>query len=56
MPFELLYVRDSYKIIHMKKLDRNLEATLEYVANVLRASLLRGELLRNALQKMGWPA
>ena len=53
MKFELLYTRDFD--IRKKKLDRNLEATLEYVYQVLRASLLRGELLRNALQKMGWP-
>jgi hypothetical protein len=54
MPFELIYFRGSDKIIRKKRLDRDLEATLQYVADVLRGSLLRGELLRQALQEMGW--
>jgi hypothetical protein len=54
MPFELIHFRDSDKIIRKKKLDRDLKATLEYVYDALQGSLCRGELLRQALDEMGW--
>lgn len=47
MPFELIYARK-------RKVDRELEAALEYFGYLLRSSLLRGESLRQALLKMGW--
>jgi len=54
MPFEMIYFRDSDKIIRKKKLDRDVKATLEYVYDALQGSLYRGELLRQSLQEMGW--
>jgi hypothetical protein len=54
MPFELIHFRDSDKIIRKKKLDRDVKATLEYVYDALQGSLYRGELLRQALDEMGW--
>ena len=54
MPFEIVHFRDSDKIIRKKKLDRDVKATLEYVHDALQGSLYRGELLRQALDEMGW--
>jgi len=54
MPFEIVHFRDSDKIIRRKKLDRDVKATLEYVYDALQGSLYRGELLRQALDEMGW--
>jgi hypothetical protein len=54
MSFELIHFRDSNKIIRKKKLDRDIKATLEYVYDALQGSLYRGELLRQALDEMGW--
>jgi hypothetical protein len=54
MPFEMIHFRDSDKIIRKKKLDRDVKATFEYVHDALQGSLYRGELLRQALDEMGW--
>jgi hypothetical protein len=54
MPFEMIHFRDSDKIIRKKKLDRDVKATLDYVYDALQGSLYRGELLRQALDEMGW--
>ena len=54
MPFELVHFRDSDKIIRKKKLDRDVKVTLNYVADVLAGTIQRGELLRQALDEMGW--
>jgi hypothetical protein len=56
MSFEMIHFRDSDKIIRKKKLDRDVKATLEYVYDALQGSLYRGELLRQALDEMGWRA
>jgi hypothetical protein len=56
MPFEMIHFRDSDKIIRKKRLDRDVKATLEYVYDALQGSLYRGELLRQALDEMGWRA
>ena len=54
MPFEMIHFRDSDKIIRKKKLDRDVKATLEYVYDALQGTIQRGELLRQALDEMGW--
>jgi hypothetical protein len=54
MPFEIVHFRGSDKIIRKKKLERDVKATLEYVHDALQGSLYRGELLRQALDEMGW--
>lgn len=54
MPFEMIHFRESEKIIRKKRLDRDVKATLEYVYDALQGSLYRGELLRQALDEMGW--
>jgi len=56
MPFELIHFRDSDKIIRKKKLDRDVKATLNYLSDVLTGTAYRGELLRQALDEMGWRA
>ena len=54
MPFELIHFRDSEKIIRKKKLDRDVKVTLNYISDVLTGTIYRGELLRQALDEMGW--
>ena len=54
MPFEMIHFRDSDKIIRKKKLDRDVKVTLNYLSDVLQGTIQRGELLRQALDEMGW--
>ncbi|MBM4305121.1 MAG: hypothetical protein FJ123_00140 [Deltaproteobacteria bacterium] len=54
MPFELIHFRDADKILKSKKLEKDLQATLEYVSDCLYGTLHRGELLRQALEEMEW--
>ena len=54
MPFEIFHVRDSDKIIKEKGLQKDLQVTLENVDISLQGSLYRRELLRLALEEMGW--
>jgi hypothetical protein len=54
MPFEIFHVRGSDKILKDKNLDKDVQATLQYVDDALYGSLYRGELLRLALDDMGW--
>jgi hypothetical protein len=54
MPFEMIHFRDSDKIIRKKKLDRDVKVTLNYLSDVLTGTAYRGELLRQALDEMGW--
>ena len=54
MPFEMIHFRESDKIIRQKRLDRDVKITLNYLSDVLQGTLQRGELLRQALDEMGW--
>jgi hypothetical protein len=54
MPFEIFHVRESDKILKKKNLEKDVQATLEYVDTALYGSLYRRELLRQALDEMGW--
>ena len=54
MPFEIFHVRESDKILKEKNLEKDVQATLEYVDTALYGSLYRRELLRQALDEMGW--
>jgi len=54
MPFELLHFRGSEKILKQKRLEKDLQATLEYVDDALYGSIYRRELLRQALDEMDW--
>jgi hypothetical protein len=54
MPIEMIHFRDSDKIIRKKKLDRDVKVTLNYLNDVLQGTIQRGELLRQALDEMGW--
>jgi hypothetical protein len=52
--FELIHFRDSDKIFEQKAMIADVAMTMEYIFNVLRGSLYRGELLRIALEDMDW--
>ena len=54
MPFELLNFRDSEKILKSKKMEKDIQATLEYLDEALYGSLHRRELLSQALDEMEW--
>jgi hypothetical protein len=54
MPFEIFHVRESDKILKEKNLEKDVQATLEYVDTALYGSLYRRELLRQALDEMNW--
>lgn len=54
MPFEILHFRGSQKILKDKNMERDVQVTLEYLEEALYGSLHRRELLRQALEEMGW--
>jgi hypothetical protein len=54
MPFELMHFREAEKILKSKKMEKDVQATLEYVNDCLYGSFHRGELLRQALEEMEW--
>ena len=54
MSFELLYFRDSDKILRKKKMGNMVLSTLRYLDDCLQGTLYRGELLRQALSDMDW--
>ena len=52
--FEILHFREADKILKQKRMVKDVNATMEYVHDSLEGSLYRGELLRSALDDMGW--
>ena len=52
--FEILHFRESDKIIKDKNMENDIQVTLEYVYDALYGAFYRGELLRLALEEMGW--
>jgi len=54
MLYEMLHFRDSEKILIKKNLLDDVQVTMEFIYNSLEGSLYRGELLRSALDDMGW--
>jgi hypothetical protein len=54
MDFQLIHFRDSDKIFETKAMISDVAMTMEYVFSALKGSLYRGELLRLALEEMGW--
>ena len=54
MSFELLYFRDSDKILRKKKMGNMVLSTMRYLDDCLQGTLYRGELLRQALSDMDW--
>jgi hypothetical protein len=54
MPFEIVYFRGADKILKRKQMLKDVKETLEYVYDALQGTIQRGELLRQALDEMGW--
>jgi hypothetical protein len=52
--FQLLHFRDSDEIFKSKAMISDVAMTMEHVFNTLQGSLYRGELVRLALDDMGW--
>jgi hypothetical protein len=51
---EILHFRDSDKIFKEKNMMKDVQTTLEYLADVLTGVQFKGELFRQALDDMGW--
>ena len=54
MAYEILHFRGSDKILKEKKMNKDIHSTFEYVTDVLNGTVHKGELLRQALDDMGW--
>ena len=54
MSFEIIHFRGADKIIEKKSMISDVAMTMEYIYDSLDGSLYRGELLRSALDDMGW--
>ena len=54
MPFQIFHFRESDRVLQEKHMDRDFQATMEYLDDVLYGSLYRRELMRDALDEMGW--
>ena len=54
MPFELIHFRGSDDILKDKGMKKDVQNTLEYLDSVLYGAIHRRELLREALDEMGW--
>ena len=54
MNFEIIHFRGAEKILEKKSMTSDVAMTMEYIYDSLEGSLYRGELLRIALDDMGW--
>ena len=54
MHFEIVHFRDADKILKSKRMEKDVQATLEYIGDALYGTLHRGELLKQALDEMEW--
>jgi lipoprotein NlpI len=54
MPFELVYFHKVEEVLRKKDLVKDVQATMEYLDEVLYGSVHKGELMRQALEEMGW--
>ena len=54
MSFEILHFRSAEEILKKKGLLKDVQATMEYLDEVLYGTLHRRELMRQALAEMGW--
>ena len=52
--FEILHFRGSYEILKGKGLLKDVQATMQYIDDVLTGALYKRELLRMALDEMDW--
>jgi hypothetical protein len=52
--FEILHFRGSEEILKEKNLLNDIQATMQYVDDVLTGALYKRELLRMALEEMDW--
>ena len=52
--FEILHFRGSEEILKEKNLLNDVQATMQYVDDVLAGALYKRELLRMALEEMDW--
>lgn len=54
MSYEILHFRGSGEIIEAKNMENDIQLTLEYIDDVLYGTVHKRELLRQALEEMGW--
>ena len=54
MSFEILHFNGADKVLKKKKMEKDVQSTLEYIDDALYGTLQRGVLLRQALTEMDW--
>ena len=54
MSFEIVHFRDADKILTNKKMLKDVTTTMQYVDDVLFGAHFKRELLRHAMDEMGW--
>lgn len=54
MEFEIIHFRDAEKILKEKSMITDVNLTCEYIFDALFGTRFRGEILREALEEMGW--
>jgi len=54
MSFEIMHFRGSEKILKEKNMVQEIKLTMEYLNDVLTGTFHKSELLRQALNEMGW--
>lgn len=54
MSFEIMHFRDADKIIKQKKMEKEVQLTIEYLDDCLCGTVHRSEILRQALNDLDW--
>ncbi len=54
MEFQIIHFRDAEKILKEKSMTKDVNLTCEYIFDALFGTKFRGEILREALEEMGW--
>ena len=54
MEFEIIHFRDAQKVLEEKSMIKDIKITCEYLFDELVGTLYRREILRAALDDMGW--
>jgi hypothetical protein len=54
MSFEIMHFRNADRIIKQKKMEKEVQLTLEYLDDCLCGTVHRGEIMRQALEELNW--
>jgi len=54
MSFEIMHFRNADRIIKQKKMEKEVQLTLEYLDDCLCGTIHRGEIMKQALEELDW--